>query len=574
MSRPKERDEQEALKLDESFKETLSRIRPHLLALNSPENAQLCRAWLDKLSHSSSQRVLRNEYLVELYRQLQSGHLGGIFIDPPVNGPLSSLSTSYHPVNLSSSQSDLSEVSSSTCHKWKRPSNFKASRGYSRSKTPSRPLESDSSSSVHCVHGVRISSQMLAYEEGQCSEKNKPKTYKQRIETLSMIIKELQMENEKLRQDLSRCQEKCISGRALEMQENIDELNAEVARLKAKLVSSMLISSIPEEVTHCRRSYLCVCFFRGDDAKYISQFFHRLADTQQMNSLTEANHREVIQRYKTAVTEQFKKLKTRLQEAQSRNITLDNTVLTITQQLEEMIRVREIEANTIEKEWKQNLDSVQKHYEELLEEKERELRDMSEIINSKDNEQAQKDSTQKEEIDILIGKIQDLEKRLGKKIEDESRLQVVVTEQCTAMKEEFGKMRTDMELAMQRQNQSLVNKNTLLKRGILKLEKSREKLRQEYEKKIFRILKDKELEIETLQLRLQGQRSELSTSLSSEKQCELDSMVGSLEDRYKALFAAVGAAANSQRETYLKKISVLEGQLTCLKQCIVEGETS
>lgn len=62
------------------------------------------------------------------------------------------------------------------------------------------------------------------------------------------------------------------------------------------------------------------------------------------------------------------------------------------------------------------------------------------------------------------------------------------------------------------------------------------------------------MEIKALQLQLQGQRSELSMSLSSEKQCELDTLVGSLEERYRSLLAA--ADADSQRQNYLRVYNV------------------
>ncbi|KOX74396.1 hypothetical protein WN51_00299 [Melipona quadrifasciata] len=90
----------EAMKLDECFKETLSCVRPFVLALTSPESAQLCKIWLDKLNAVSSQRRLRNEYLAELFMQLKTGHIGGVFSRPPPNGFLLPLPKSYHMVPI------------------------------------------------------------------------------------------------------------------------------------------------------------------------------------------------------------------------------------------------------------------------------------------------------------------------------------------------------------------------------------------------------------------------------------------------------------------------------------------
>lgn len=60
------------------------------------------------------------------------------------------------------------------------------------------------------------------------------------------------------------------------------------------------------------------------------------------------------------------------------------------------------------------------------------------------------------------------------------------------------------------------------------------------------------MEIKTLQIQLQGQRSELSVSLNSEKQNELDSIVDVLEKRYKALLTAVDVSADNHMQNYLR----------------------
>ncbi|CAL7934917.1 unnamed protein product [Xylocopa violacea] len=100
MPKIREYNEEEATKLDECFKETLTRVKPYVLGLTCSESAQLCKVWLDKLNAASIQRRLRNEYLVELCRQLKTGHIGGIFSRPPPNGFLLPLPKSYHMVAI------------------------------------------------------------------------------------------------------------------------------------------------------------------------------------------------------------------------------------------------------------------------------------------------------------------------------------------------------------------------------------------------------------------------------------------------------------------------------------------
>ncbi|XP_076160718.1 centrosomal protein of 112 kDa [Ptiloglossa arizonensis] len=100
MPKIREYNKQEALKLDECFKETLTRVRPYVLELTSTESAQLCKVWFDKLNAASTQRRLRNEYLLELCKQLKMGRIEGIFSRPPPNGLLIPLPKSYHMVPI------------------------------------------------------------------------------------------------------------------------------------------------------------------------------------------------------------------------------------------------------------------------------------------------------------------------------------------------------------------------------------------------------------------------------------------------------------------------------------------
>lgn len=98
MSKVKERNEQEALKLDEHFKRTLIHVRTYISNLKSVEEAHLCKIWLDKLNTTISQRNLRNEYLLELFRQLKAGMLEGIFKTEPPNDLLTPLPSSCYAV--------------------------------------------------------------------------------------------------------------------------------------------------------------------------------------------------------------------------------------------------------------------------------------------------------------------------------------------------------------------------------------------------------------------------------------------------------------------------------------------
>ena len=79
-------------KLDREFEDILARLRPYLLSLGAhPAEARLARLWLDRLNCAEDQRNRRNDYLLELYKQLRPGDDAGLrppFDKPPVRGRL------------------------------------------------------------------------------------------------------------------------------------------------------------------------------------------------------------------------------------------------------------------------------------------------------------------------------------------------------------------------------------------------------------------------------------------------------------------------------------------------------
>ncbi|KAG7210437.1 hypothetical protein KM043_011969 [Ampulex compressa] len=510
MSKLKEEDDKEALKLDQCFKETLIRVRPYIVQLTSPEEAQLCKLWIDKLNYASSQRTLRNEYLLELCRELKSGHIGGIFSEPPQNGLLVPLPKAYHMAHASSSLSELSDSCTSppsersVKHNQKKYPRNKAALGRTRVALNARQH----------ARTMEFSPAPHFYEKDMIP-KNHPHG-----------IVELQTHNEDFK--LLRHQRNNRSNGRLYI--DIKQLTAEAALLRT-----------------------------------------RLMETEERNSILEINHKRLIQYYNNTIVDQVDKLKHQLYEAQKKNEILDSNVAAMCEKLEEIIHGKEEEVKIIEKRWMEKLKAACQKNDALMEEKDKELQFRQEMIDKKELELVQKEDERQQEIETLMSKIQDLETKLETKIKDEDKLQNLLTEQHTTMKEEFNKMRNEIDSANKKQNQSLIAKIAVLKKSVLKLERSKDKLSHDYEKRILHILKNKDYEVKMLQLRLEEQRSELCKSFSTEKQCEIDNLVDSLEERYRSLFAAANATAENQRQEYIRKINVLENELFKLKKSFEDG---
>ncbi|XP_050489856.1 uncharacterized protein LOC126873226 [Bombus huntii] len=133
----------------------------------------------------------------------------------------------------------------------------------------------------------------------------------------------------------------------------------------------------------------------------------------------------------------------------------------------------------------------------------------------------------------------------------------MIVEQCTMMKGELNKMRIEMDHETQKQNQNLMSEVSTLKKAVVKLEKSKERLEYDYEKKLSHIIKNKDMEIKALHLQLQKQKNELYTSLSIKKQNEVDNIVSILEERYKTLLAETEAMSESKIQEYLMVLSAV-----------------
>lgn len=275
-------------------------------------------------------------------------------------------------------------------------------------------------------------------------------------------------------------------------------------------------------------------------------------EVQKMKDSIELNNHEVLDQYKRNVDQQIAELNAQLREFQCKNASLENNVNTLNSNLEQIthdkvpifcsIRLpidhfckqysynfKEEEMRAIKNEYSEMLEIAQQQHENMIKEKEEELKRKDLTINEKEQEMVEMKSTKKTEIEKLENENKELQESLEMKKADvctyklgvscsnfsqcivlviscyemnsnygmvfsclqEDKLKAIVTEQCSTMHREFNKMRANIEAVNQKQNHALVNKVATLKKSILKLEKSKERLTHEYEKRIYHILKVK-----------------------------------------------------------------------------------
>ncbi|XP_078034411.1 uncharacterized protein LOC144468662 isoform X2 [Augochlora pura] len=289
-------EDQEAEKLDETYKEILTQVRPYILQLTSVESVQLCRDWLDKLHNETSQRRLRNEYLLELCRQLRTGHIEGIFSRFPPSGLLLPLPKSYHTVCTSSSISDLSSfVVRPFCSTL---NNYKMSmrcRQHHRSKPLLKYHAMDTSSMGQCLDSANAPPTIRSRHRN-AARKNQLKIYEHRIDTLNTFIEELQTQNDYLKKQLLEYSGKSNRYAENHLYSSVNQLASDVATLKSKLF-----------------------------------------DVQKIKNSLEKNCKQVMQEYHSTVVEQFNELKDQLDETRSKNEAMDTNVAMIDEKLVEII---------------------------------------------------------------------------------------------------------------------------------------------------------------------------------------------------------------------------------------------
>ncbi|XP_033186550.1 uncharacterized protein LOC117155087 isoform X2 [Bombus vancouverensis nearcticus] len=287
---------------------------------------------------------------------------------------------------------------------------------------------------------------------------------------------------------------------------------------------------------------------------------------EQLKNSMDESCKEAVQEYHFIVVKQLTDLKQQLDESRLRNEALDHTVAVIAKKLEQISHGKDEQSKAVEQQWLDKIKMICERFDSFTKEKNKELQLKQDLLEKRDIESSKKDAGRKEEIELLTNKIQNLEMKLEMKFRDEDKSQKMIVEQCTMMKGELNKMRIEMDHETQKQNQNLMSEVSTLKKAVVKLEKSKERLEYDYEKKLSHIIKNKDMEIKALHLQLQKQKNELYTSLSIKKQNEVDNIVSILEERYKTLLAETEAMSESKIQEYLMRIAILEDQVLNMKK--------
>lgn len=157
---------------------------------------------------------------------------------------------------------------------------------------------------------------------------------------------------------------------------------------------------------------------------------------QKIRSYLEESYKETIQEYHYSVVEQFTKLKHQLEDERMKNETLNNSIVMISEKLEEIIHgkvraesfickarstqviLKDKGIKEMEKQWMDKINIICERFDALTREKDKELQQKQDLLEKKDAELLKRDAGRKEEIETLSDKISDLEAKLETKIRD------------------------------------------------------------------------------------------------------------------------------------------------------------
>ncbi|KAJ8664479.1 hypothetical protein QAD02_006141 [Eretmocerus hayati] len=558
MLRPNNR-EQEAAELDRRFEETLARLKPYLLQRSPGSSAKLCRQWLVRLNKAHNQRHVRNQYALELCKQLIAGRnspLRAPFDKPPPSHnvqlvPIASPQIGVQRPVTSSSCNEFTETSVSPReHQRLSWANARRSRSLRRgfsasaagphephfvgnsnlrrsfdahSSSPGRTPDDDDEDQMgvnNLAHGpVRCRTE----QDNRCDTRLLL-TYRERLETLSNIVEELEAQNEKLRQKITYYQSISVSDETPQLHSRIRQLMAEITGLKKKL-----------------------------------------KDVYELKEIMLENHNELVEQYKSKLTAQFNKVKQQLENARGDNQNLKAELAKAEQKLKQLCQEKEEVAKSNDENWEEKFGKMQAEYERTLKEKEEQIRKKDEVVRQKESELAEK----LEQIGALSEKIKELQQLINVKPQEDESLQSVLVDQFKTLRDELSTMKSCIELVSKKQDETLDKDMSSMKKSLTRLEKSTLRAQHEYEKKIYHILKEKEREIATLQAMLTDQQDFKPLETTDDKlnlSCETGTTHhhvhhGSFNDKYKQILNSLEITADHQRCKYYKRLAFLENTI-------------
>lgn len=144
----------------------------------------------------------------------------------------------------------------------------------------------------------------------------------------------------------------------------------------------------------------------------------KLKEMEQLKNSMDESYKEAVQEYHFTVVEQFIEVKQQLDESRLKSEALHHSIVLMAKKLEQISYGKDEQSKIMEQQWIDKIKTICERFDSFTKEKNKELQLKQNLLEKKDTELSKKDARRKEEIELLINKIHDLETKLEMKIRD------------------------------------------------------------------------------------------------------------------------------------------------------------
>ncbi|XP_044759275.1 centrosomal protein of 112 kDa-like [Coccinella septempunctata] len=612
-------------KLDVEYRQILRIIKPYIQTINNNTYLAQYRIWLEKLSEAKeNEKFVRNQYLMELARQIQCKHLATPFTQTPPRGPLPPLrgnqwnfedvpyeqqldvSDPYLNKHMMCQQwaEDNENNQSTNKSQWPFHTSIPRPRKLSSNQQLLSPEHQHLKEAQRCVQRTATSVKkisLLKEIDDQCQEKymedlarstaprsptrqiraSTPTTEsdakkRQAFPSQNPSLGVIQEDNSDTREDESWCELSDNSSTSLAVlgsgdTEGKDKKKADKTgdRFEKKINTLMI------EINGLKRKSEKVNERCEQTVKNVQEHL----PSRNLNSSEELRVRKFPEKVfpqdepdvaeekdASYMTTDWKKiiesLQVRLSETQQQNKELNSLTSTLHKKIKEMDAAKEQVKQEIKK---QVSEQHKKELDTLKNSHAQKLKEMEEAQEKKtkkmeDNFAKEKENLKKESDD----KIKELEEKnsvaLRGKDKEISRLEDIIQRECTRLVTEITVLRSQIEEASST-NTSNDERILFLQKCITKMDRLFQKSEREYCRQIEKLKQELDNREKAIQIQLQTQKAEVISRCSAEKQSELDLLVQNLESKYTQLLELQQGQIARMREEDDKMINDLKSIL-------------
>lgn len=531
-----ENDNTESDKLDVEYRQILRIIKPFVATINNNTYLSQYKVWLEKLSTTEKlNKVVRNQYLMELARQIQSLELSPPFTSNPPLGMLQPLKHRFE----SKCKSDESKCENgiflnkqAMCSRWCREISHNMTFFNQEAKNfhPKDISEQDNTENKAKILGKNIKSQN-SHIPVKCDVKktaNTASAVKSRPAKTVGVIHEDRCEIVSANEDESSWCDLTTtigedSGDDSNLQQDFQGGGDETLPIGSQFQEK--IEDLIEEINGLR--------VIGKGAELNRKQMPVVYEDDENSSKECAPIKNNAKESRNPLADDWKKsmesLQVRLTETQAQNRELNSIVINLQKKINDLEKIKEQVKHEQQKTLEEHTSEIQK-LKKMHSEKSKQMEISFQSKLAEKNIEFQKMIREIEEKHDV--KIRDLKNKhdgeLLTRDNELKRLEDIVQNQCVRLANEINVLRNQIDEASNSNSQN-DERIIFLQKCIAKMDRLFQKSEREYCKQIEKLKQELENREKAIQIQLQTQRAEVITRCSAEKQAEMDAIVESLE---------------------------------------------